>query len=115
MSGGLSSSGIHLTKVIERLGIAKELKPKTVFSNNDAGLLVANGKAELGVTTLSSLMPVTGIVVVGQLPGDLQANTLYSAAIPAGGKNAAAAKALVNFFRSAESAKVFKTKGMDPA
>ena len=114
-SGGLSSSGIHITKMIERLGITKELKPKTVFANNDVGALVAAGKAELGVTTMSSLMPLTDIDVVGPLPGDLQANTLYSAAIPAGAKNAAAAKALVNFLRSAESAKVIKAKGMNPA
>jgi len=64
-----SSSGYHITKVIERLEIAKELKPKTVFANNDAGALVAAGKAELEVTTMSSLMPLTCIDIVGPLPG----------------------------------------------
>jgi len=113
--GGLSSSGIHITKVFERLGIAKEMKPKTVFANNDAGALVAAGKAEIGVTQKSSLMPLAGIDVVGPLPGDLQANTLYSAAIPAGAKNAAPAKALDNFLRNPESAKVIKAMGMDQA
>jgi len=64
---------------------------------------------------MSSLMPPTGIDIACPPPGNLQANTLYFAAITAGAGNAAAAKALVNFLRSAESAKVIKAKGMDPA
>jgi len=111
---GSSSSGIHFAKVLDRLGIAKEMKAKTVLAKNDAGDLVAAGKAELGVTTMSSFMPVTGIDIVGPLPGDLQANTVYAAAIPTGAKNAAAAKALVNFLRTPESATVIKAKGMEP-
>jgi len=60
-------------------------------------------------------MPVAGIDLVGPLPGDLQATTVFSAAIMTSAKDAATAKALVDFLRTAESAKVIKAKGMEPA
>jgi molybdate transport system substrate-binding protein len=112
--GGASS--IHFAKVLDRLEIANEMKPKTIYSKpgGDTGVLVADGKAELGVSQLQVLMPVAGIDVAGPLPGDLQATTVFSSAIMAGAKNAALAKALVNFLRTPEAAKVIKAKGMEP-
>jgi molybdate transport system substrate-binding protein len=116
-SGG--ASGIHFAKVLDRLGIANEMQSKTVFPNPktpaEVGVLVANGEAEIGVHVIQELMSVAGIDLVGPLPGDLQATTVFSAAIMTGAKDAAAAKALVDFLRTPESAKVIKAKGMEPA
>jgi molybdate transport system substrate-binding protein len=111
------ASGIHFAKVLDRLGIANEVKSKTIFAKpgRDVGDMVANGKAELGINQLQVVMPVTGIDVAGPLPGDLQATTVFAAGIMAGSKDAAAAKALVDFLRTPEAAKVIKAKGMDPA
>jgi molybdate transport system substrate-binding protein len=113
------ASGIHFAKVLDRLGIANEMKSKTVFPNPktpaEVGVLVANGEAEIGVHVIQELMSVAGIDLVGPLPGDLQATTVFSAAIMTGAKDAAAAKALVDFLRTPESAKVIKAKGMEPA
>lgn len=113
--GGASS--IHFVKVLDRLGIAKEMKAKTTYSKpgRDTGDMVASGKADLGVNQLQVVMPVTGIEVAGPLPGDLQAATVFSSAIMAGAKNAAPAQALVKFLRTPEAAKVIKAKGMNPA
>ena len=59
-SGG--ASGIHFAKVLERLGIAKEMKSKTVFPNPktpaEVGVLVANGEAEIGVQQIQELCPL---------------------------------------------------------
>src|SRR6266498_398534 len=116
-SGG--ASGIHFAKVLDRLGIANEMQSKTVFPNPknpaEVGLVVANGEAEIGVHIIQELMPVAGIEIVGPLPGDLQDTIVFSAAIMTGAKDAAAAKALVDFLRTPESAKVIKAKGMEPA
>jgi len=111
------ASPIHFAKVVDRLGIAKEMKPKTIYSKpgGNTGELVASGKAELGVSQLQIFMPIAGIEVAGPLPGDLQAATVFSSAIMAGSKNAAPAQALVKFLRSPEAAKVIKAKGMNPA
>ena len=110
------ASGIHFAKVLERLGIAKEMTPKTNYAKpgRDVGDMVANGKAEIGVNQLQVIMPVAGIEVAGPLPGDLQAATIFTSAIMAGSKNAAPAQALVKFLRTPEAAKVIKAKGMNP-
>jgi len=116
-SGG--ASGIHFAKVLDRLGITNEMKSKTVFPNpqtpGEVGVLVAKGDAEIGVHVIQELIPVAGIDLVGPLPGDLQNTIVFSAAIITGAKDAAAAKALVDFLRTPDSAKVIKAKGMDPA
>jgi molybdate transport system substrate-binding protein len=116
-SGG--ASGIHFIKVLDRLGIANEMKSKTVFPNPKApaevGVLVANGEAEIGVHIIVELISVAGIDLVGPLPGDLQNTIVFSAAIMSGAKDATAAKALVNFLRTPEAVAVIKAKGMEPA
>jgi len=116
-SGG--ASGIHFAKVLDRLGIANEMKSKTVFPNPKApaevGALVANGEAEIGVHIIVELISVAGIEIVGPLPGDLQDTIVFSAAIMTGAKDIAAAKALVDFLRTPEAAAVVKAKGMEPA
>ena len=115
-SGG--ASGIHFAKVLDRLGIANEMKSKTVFPNPktpaEVGALVANGEAEIGVHIIQELIPVAGIDIVGPLPGDLQNTIIFAAAVMAGTKDSEAAKALVNFLLTPEAATVIKAKGMQP-
>lgn len=113
-----SRSAINFAKVLDRLGIANEVKSKTVFAGGagaGVGVLVAKGEAEIGVHQIHEFIPVAGIEIVGPLPGDLQDTIVISVAIMAGAKDAAASKALVNFLRTPESAKVIKAKGMEPA
>jgi molybdate transport system substrate-binding protein len=111
------AAAIHFAKVLDRLGIANEMKSKTVLSKSgsDTGVLVANGEAEIGVQQLQFLISVAGIEIVGPLPGDLQLTGVLSAAIMTGAKDAAASKALVNFLRTPEAAAVIKADGMEPA
>jgi len=114
---GGGAAGIHFAKVLDRLGIANEMKSKTVFHSraDETGILVANGEAEIGVNQIQVLMPVAGIEIIGPLPGDLQDNIVFSAAIMTGTNNAEASKALVAFLRTPEAAAVMKSKGMEPA
>ncbi len=73
-SGG--ASGIHFIKVLDRLGIANEMKSKTVFPNPKApaevGVLVANGEAEIGVHLIQELMSVAGIDLDCLFGGNLE-------------------------------------------
>jgi molybdate transport system substrate-binding protein len=116
-SGG--ASGIHFAKLLDRLGLASEMQSKTVFPDPkrpaDVGVMVANGNAEIGVHIIQELVTVVGIDIVGPLPGDLQDIVVFSVAIMTGAKDAIAAKTLVDFLRTPESAKVIKAKGMEPA
>ncbi|MGH8064149.1 MAG: molybdate ABC transporter substrate-binding protein [Candidatus Entotheonellia bacterium] len=116
-SGG--ASGIHFAKVLDRLGIANEMQSKTVFPNPKTpaavGVVVANGEAEIGVHVIQEVISVAGIEIVGPLPGDLQNTIVFATAIMASAKDAAAAKALVNFLRTPAAAAVIKAQGMEPA
>ena len=113
-SGG--ASGIHFAKVLDRLGIAAEVKSRTVFPKSGfPGQSVANGEAEIGVGTLQGLIAIAGIDVVGPLPGDLQDTLVFVAAIMASASQAEAGKSFIDFLRGAEAAAVIKAKGMEPA
>jgi molybdate transport system substrate-binding protein len=112
---GGGASGIHFATVLDRLGIANDMKSKTVFpKSGPVGVLVANGEAELGVAQIQELMLVAGIEIVGPLPGDLQNTIVFSTAIMASARDTEASRALVNFLRTPEAAAVIKAKGMEP-
>jgi molybdate transport system substrate-binding protein len=111
------ASGIHFAKMLDRLGIANEMKSKTVLAPKAGavGALVANGEAELGVIQYQLLFSIPGIEIVGPLPGDLQQTTVFSAAIMVDAKEAEAGKTLLKFLLAPEAAAVIRAKGMDPA
>jgi molybdate transport system substrate-binding protein len=113
---GGGASGIHFAKVLDRLGIAEEMKSKTILPKSGfPGQTVANGEAEIGVGTLQGLIAIAGIEIVGPLPGDLQDTLVFVAAIMASAKQTEAGKAFIDFMRTPESAKAIRAKGMEPA
>jgi len=113
---GGGASGIHFANVLDRLGIADQMKSKTVFPKTVAvGAVIANGEAEIGVQQNQELVSVAGIEIIGPLPGDLQATIVLSAAIMTSAKDAVASKALIDFMRTPEAAMIIKEKGMEPA
>jgi len=110
---------VHFSEVFERWGIADQLERKTTFGTTPprrVGDLVANGEAEIGLHSIGLLMNISGIEIVGPLPEDLQpAGNVNSAAIMSGATDMAAAKALIDFLRTPEAAKVIMAHGMKPA
>jgi molybdate transport system substrate-binding protein len=112
---GRGAGSEHIEKVLKRLGIANDIKAKTIRgAPGDTGVRVANGEAEIGITLLQVLMPVAGIDIVGPLPGDLQDTLVFAVAIMAGTKDTAASKVLVDFLRTPDAAKAFKARGLEP-
>jgi molybdate transport system substrate-binding protein len=110
------SSGIYVAGLLNRLGIAAEIKPKAVLIHGGAvAEFVARGDAELGIHQISEILPVKGIALVGPLPKEIQNYTIYSAGIGANARDGDAAKALVTTLTSPAAAAIAKTKGMDPA
>jgi molybdate transport system substrate-binding protein len=117
-----ATSGIHLAQVLEKLGIAAELKPKIHLvspppgqSEVRVGEVVQRGEAEIGMQPISELMEVDGIDIVGPLPADLQSPDLvFMAASPAVSEQPLPAKALIDFLAAPSAAAVYKAKGMEP-
>jgi molybdate transport system substrate-binding protein len=117
------SSGIYVGKLLERLGIAKEVNAKAKLIHGGAVAdHIADGEAEIGIHQISEILAVKGAVLVGPLPADIQNFTVYSAGVGTaakdGAKDAASALvkfALVKFLAGPHAGPIIKAKGMEPA
>ena len=110
-------SGVYLAGLLERLGIAAELKPKMTQGAFGVfvGEQVASGAFELCFQQVPELMQVAGIDIVGTLPPEIQTITTFSGGVHAGAAEPAAARALLAFLRSPQAAPVIRKWGMEPA
>jgi molybdate transport system substrate-binding protein len=109
------ASGVYFAKLLERLGIADAIKPKTKYppAGGFSASLLITGEAELAVQQKPELMHVAGAEVIGLLPGDLNVVTEFVAAIMTGSKNAELATATIKMLKSPEATAVFRAKGLD--
>jgi molybdate transport system substrate-binding protein len=109
------TSGVHFSTVLERLGIAEQVKAKTRFppAGGLAATLLASGEADLAVQQMPELAAVEGSEVVGPLPAELQLVTTFVAGVPANAKQAEAGRAFLRFLRSPEAVAVMKAKGLE--
>ena len=110
------SSGIYVAGLLDKLGIAAEVKPKAkLIPGGAVAEHVARGEAELGIHQISEILPVKGVTLVGPLPADIQNYTVYAAALGAQAKESDAAKALLKALSGPAAAEVLKSKGMEQA
>jgi molybdate transport system substrate-binding protein len=110
------SSGIYVAGLLDRLGVAAEVKPKAkLIPGGAVAEHIARGEAELGIHQISEILPVKGVTLVGPLPADIQNYTVYAAGLGAHGKESEAAKALLKTLSGPAAADVLKSKGMEPA
>src|SRR6185295_1639378 len=111
-SGG--TAGTYLANLFEKMGIAAELKPKTVLVKGGlAGEKLITGEADIAMQPSSELLAVPGTVLVGPIPLDVQTYILYSGAVSSGARDQAAADALLAALRGPDTAAVLKKKGME--
>src|SRR5215831_5465016 len=106
-------SGIYFAGLLEKMGIAEQMKPKVVPASqgSEVGKFVVEGKSQYGVILVNELMAVPGVEVLGPLPEALQSYTAFHAGVASGSKNAKAAQELTRFLTAPSSAAVFKAKG----
>jgi molybdate transport system substrate-binding protein len=111
--GGLS--GVYFAQLLDRLGLADQLKSKTILvPGAQAAEVVVKGEAELGVGQASEIVDVKGAQLVGPLPGDLGMVTVFTAGISTATKSPEAAKALLQYFTAPAAAVLLKAKGFEP-
>ena len=113
-SGG--SSGIYVGKLLQRLGIAEQVKPKEKLKHGGyVADVISSGQAELGIHQISEIVPAPGVTLVGPLPKEIQNYTDYAAGIGPDTKYPEAARALVAVFTGPSAQALYKAKGMDVA
>jgi molybdate transport system substrate-binding protein len=111
------ASGVYFAKLLERMGIAEQMQPKTKYPppGGFSAALLLTGEAELAVQQKPELLHVAGCEIIGLLPGDLNLVTEFAAGIAPASAHADAGKALIQMLRTPEAKAAFVAKGLDPA
>jgi molybdate transport system substrate-binding protein len=114
---GGGTGGKLFAAVLERLGIKDEIDRKTVFGKRGIEVVgsVIDGRAEMGTTFISEIVPHSGAQVVGELPGNLRDVNGYAAAIPKGSQRQDIAKAYIAAMTAPASRPRWTAAGMQPA
>ena len=110
------ASATHTYDMFARLGITDAVKPKLML-DAEAGrpqMNVAGGKAELVISLIPEIKFFPGVDLVGPIPADFQSYINFAAGISANPRDAAAAKALIQFITGPAVVPVIKAKGMEP-
>ena len=113
-SGG--SSGIYVAGLLDKLGIAEQIKPKAKLQKGGhVSDLVKTGEAEIGIHQTSEIVGQAGVTLVGPLPKDIQNYTTYAVGLGSSAKQAEAAKAFIKVLTGPSAAAVLKATGMEGA
>jgi molybdate transport system substrate-binding protein len=113
---GEGASGVYFVSLLDRLGIAAEMRSKLrPMPAEDTVEVVARGEADLVVVVASRMVGVPGVELVGPIPAELQASIGFAAAVGAAAREPEAARALVRFLTAPAAAPVLKAMGVEPA
>ena len=109
-----ATSGVHFASVLQKLGIAEQVKPKTkLVPGGYPAELVAKGEVDLVVHQISEILPVKGVTLVGPLPKDVQKVTVYAAGVASKSTSTELARGFIAFItRPASKAKLAEA-GLD--
>jgi molybdate transport system substrate-binding protein len=112
-----SASGVYFRTVLfKKLGIDKEMQPKThTIQATPVGLNIARGEYEIGIQQFSELKPIPGIAIVGLIPDAVQLPTPYSAGLVKTAPNPEAGRDLIRYLASPAAYPAIRDSGMAPA
>jgi len=112
---GEGASGKYFVSVVERLGIAAEMKPKMRPMPAEYNVeVVASGEAEMVVVVASRISGVPGVQLVGGIPQELQTWIGFTAGVGSAAREPQAARAMLRFFTAPDAAPVLKAAGVEP-
>jgi molybdate transport system substrate-binding protein len=113
-----ASSGIYLEQMFARLGIADQIKAKeTRYPDTNAVMahMVKGTKKEITLAPITELLLYKdkGLDFIGPLPNDIQNYTNYVALLSAAPANREGGAALLKYFGTAGSKKLFAERGVE--
>jgi molybdate transport system substrate-binding protein len=107
-------SGVYLSGLIERLGIAEAVRPKATRPETDiVSELVARGEVELGMVVITQILTTPGVELVGPLPPEIRSYITFTAGVSTDSRVPSAAKDLMSFLTTPSAGRVMKTQGME--
>jgi len=108
------ASGMYIPTLLEKLGIAAEMKAKTVTRPGGyIGKVVVAGEADIALQQIPELFAVPGLDCVGPVPDAVQKSFETSIALFSASPHVAAAQAMVDFFASPANTPMFREKGLE--
>lgn len=111
-----SAAGLYMASLMERLGIADEMRPKTrlLGGGGQNPRAVAAGDVQYGISIVTDGLAMPGVELLGLLPPEIQRWSVFFGGVAVNANDPAAARALINFLGSPENAPVMKAKGWEP-
>ena len=115
-----STSGTYTAGMLERLGIAEDLKPKLRLDRTEGDVpenvfqALARGEIEMQIGQITEIVIAPGVDLAGPLPSEIQNTTLMAAGIVATSQAPDVARAFIGFISSRSAAAVLKASGFQP-
>jgi molybdate transport system substrate-binding protein len=112
-----STSGIYAASLIERLGLAEDLKPKLRLDRTEGDApenvfrTVASGEIEMQIGQITEIVIAPGVELAGPLPAEIQNTTVMAAGVIASSKAPDAASVFIRFISSPSAAAVLTATG----
>jgi len=109
------ASRAHIERMFEQLGIAGEMRAKTLLEQGSvrAAAKVVAGEAEILLTLVSEILPVDGMELLGPLPAEFQSYISFAAFVSSRPKDPAAAEAFLDCIAAPANVALFAEKGID--
>ena len=109
-----ATTGVFFARLLERLAIAEEINKKAILLRRgyEVAQAVADGRAEIGSTNLTELVPHRGVTVVGPIPEPIGLVITYVAAVSSASPHAEPARALIGYLTTPEARARFKAAGL---
>ena len=111
---GGGTTGVFFAGLLTRLGIADEINRKAIRPQRGAQVAeaVADGRAEIGNTNLTELLPHKGVKVIGPIPEPLGLVITYVGGISSASTNREAARAFLAALTTPAAREKFKAAGL---
>src|SRR5207247_521796 len=109
------ASGVAFAALVERLGIADDLKAKSKLTatGEEVGQAVVRGDVELGILPVSEILPIRGAELLGAFPAGVQSYIVMVAGVNVSAREVKAARELIEFLTAPAALPVIKAKGME--
>jgi molybdate transport system substrate-binding protein len=109
-------AGDAILGVLRNLGIEQAVQKKAVYGKTGADAVgkLVHGDADVAISFISEILPITGAKSVGAIPDALQKPTQFSAAVGAKSANPEKARALLAAMQSPDAHAVMEKAGLRP-
>ncbi len=113
----VATAGKVVISVIDRLGIAGEVKPLLEYFPNGhaamANLAQSSGTLEMGITQITEIVANKGVTLAGPLPPELQNIAVYSAGLAARSSHPERSKEFIRRLTGFNAQAVLSAAGFD--